>query len=598
MLMRRNIMSKKIKYNLPGYGFATCLVFDATEKYLNLFEENGLIEKSKKVSQLGVMKYIYPGAHHTRYEYIFTQMMLISNIVISKGTVQRNVEISLGSDLAELKADDIFYKQITGGDILQTLPLLSNLGYMYDTFAASKNFLKALQKSKQDNTKFYDIYRRNLPREIHGKFNEMLTSGNYYKLHLYNMIHLIKGMGNKSENRKICDYAVKLLTYLIDETLIKNEATKRIFFLYKKIRKIAYLSVDMIYTPASFGVNLNRMVYEIPSYIDDLFNEDSVINNTIAQLEDIIHKQIYDSPMCILNTTKIESENEQKFYKSFDNVNSIHDIRRIIKEDSNIKLHTEKQPDILKKIVNNSELILSGKEFPFVNWLNYDKTITTTLPLSRILFGTQASQNLEKLYFAFGIASEHQICIDCQTIINKSIAGKMYASNEKINLIKYAIKSIYEYNKFFFNLTVPEGTEFNQCVFIGNGCKTVANQIRSTFSNKNVKNVDQLHEILSCATVLEEISYAGSVMCYVGGIKASQYNKSEKLDEIDGFIYFPSRKKGEPFAFIIEAKNYPSGENDAEKQLSDTIPFLSHELNNKIIKLNKCAYMELTIKDN
>lgn len=227
-------MSKKIKYNLPGYGFATCLVFDATEKYLNLFEENGLIEKSKKVSQLGVMKYIYPGAHHTRYEYIFTQMMLISNIVISKGTVQRNVEISLGSDLAELKADDIFYKQITGGDILQTLPLLSNLGYMYDTFAASKNFLKALQKSKQDNTKFYDIYRRNLPREIHGKFNEMLTSGNYYKLHLYNMIHLIKGMGNKSENRKICDYAVKLLTYLIDETLIKNEATKRIFFPIQK----------------------------------------------------------------------------------------------------------------------------------------------------------------------------------------------------------------------------------------------------------------------------------------------------------------------------------------------------------------------------
>lgn len=591
-------MSKKIKYNLPGYGFATCLVFDATEEYLNLFEEYGLIEKSKKVSQLGVMKYIYPGAHHTRYEYIFTQMMLISNIVISKGTVQRNVEISLGSELMELKAKDIFDKKVTGGDVLQILPLLSNLGHMYDTFAASKIFLKALQKSKQDGTEFYKIYKRNLPREIHAKFNEMLISGNYYKLHLYNMLHLIRGLGNKTKNKKICNYAVQLLTYLIDETLIKNEATKRIFFLYKKIRKIAYLSVDMIYTPASFGVNLNRMVYEIPSYIDDLFNEDSVINSTLAQLEDIIHKQIYDSPMCILNTTKIESENEQKYYESFDKVKSIYDIRKIIKEDSTIRLHTEKQPDILKKIVNNSELILSGKEFPFIDWLNYDKTVTATLPLSRILFGTQASQNLKKLYFVFGITSEHQMCRDCQTIINKSVVEKMYAPNEKITLIKYAIKSIYKYNEFFFNLTVPEGTEFNQCVFIGNGCKTVANQIRSTFSNKNIKNEDQLHEILSCATVLEKISYAGSVMCYVGGIKASKYNKSRKLDEIDGFIYFPSRKKGESFAIIIEAKNYTNGENDAERQLNDTIPFLSHELNNKIIKLNKCAYMELTIKDN
>ena len=63
-------MSKDIKYNLSGYGFASCLVFGATEKYIDLFEEHGLIEKAKRISQLGVMKYVYPGAHHTRYEYI------------------------------------------------------------------------------------------------------------------------------------------------------------------------------------------------------------------------------------------------------------------------------------------------------------------------------------------------------------------------------------------------------------------------------------------------------------------------------------------------------------------------------------------------
>ena len=39
-------MSKDIKYNFPGYGFASCLVFGATEKYIDLFEEHGLIEKA------------------------------------------------------------------------------------------------------------------------------------------------------------------------------------------------------------------------------------------------------------------------------------------------------------------------------------------------------------------------------------------------------------------------------------------------------------------------------------------------------------------------------------------------------------------------
>lgn len=590
-------MSKDIKYNLPGYGFASCLVFGATEKYIDLFEEHGLIEKAKRISQLGVMKYVYPGAHHTRYEYIFTQLMLISNITVAKGTVQRNVELPLGSELMELKAKNIFGFKVTGGDILQTLALLSNLGHMYDTFASSKILLKLLQESKDEGTEFYKIYRRNLPKEVYKKFDEMLNDSNYYKLHLYNILHLLQGMTHKQQNKEMCVFASKLLTYLIDESLIQNEATQRLFFLYKKIRKIAYLSVDMIYTPASFGVNLNRMIYTIPSYVDDLFNEDSVINSTLAQLEDIIHKQIYDSSTCILNTTEIEREYEQKYRDAISMVKNIFDIREIIKEEKYGELQSVRQPDIVKNLVNNSELLLSGKGVQLDRLLSYDKSVLKYLPTSRVLFGTQVSQNLRKVYFAFGLASKQQICKDCQTIINRSIVEKMYSENEKIDLIKYAIKSIYKYNEFFFNMSAPEGIDLKECILIGNGCKNVAKKIRQSFTNENIKDPDKLHEILSCVAVLENIAYSGSVICFVGGIKASEYNKTSKLDELDGFIYFPSREKGNVFAIIVEAKNYSGGENDAEKQLIETIPFLSVELEQNIVPLIKCAYMELRIKE-
>ena len=142
-------MGKEIEYNLPGYGFASCLIFPATKKYIEMFEQKGLIEKSKNVSQLGVMKYVYPGAHHTRYEYVFTQLMLISNITITKGRVQRSVEVSLGSEINELEAKSIFGFKVTGGDILQTLALLSNLGHMYDTFInviCLKKYITSLMK--------------------------------------------------------------------------------------------------------------------------------------------------------------------------------------------------------------------------------------------------------------------------------------------------------------------------------------------------------------------------------------------------------------------------------------------------------------------
>ena len=106
-------MSTKISYNLPGHGFSNCIVFDNASKLCELLDNHGIIEKSKNINQLGTMKYVYPGAHHTRYEYMFTQLMLISSVVTNKNTdEQRNTELSLGSYLKEFEANI----RITGGD--------------------------------------------------------------------------------------------------------------------------------------------------------------------------------------------------------------------------------------------------------------------------------------------------------------------------------------------------------------------------------------------------------------------------------------------------------------------------------------------------
>ena len=316
----------------------------------------------------------------------------------------------------------------------------------------------------------------------------------------------------------------------------------------------------------------------------------------IAQLEDIIHKQIYDSAPCILTTTRIETEYEDIYQNVLSKVKTIYDIREIIKEDNYPELHSINHPKIFKNLVKRSELILSGKQIELNALLEYDAQINNKIPTSRILFGTQVSQNLEKIYAAFALTSTQYLFNDCQTIINKCISEKLYAEHEKTDLIKYAIKSLYLYNKYFFNLTTPEGININDCVIIENGCKNAANIIRKNFTNENIKNADTLHEILSCATVLENISYTGTVLCFVGGIKASEYNKTNRLDEIDGFIYFPSRNKNSVFAILVEAKNYQKGENDANKQLKETISFLSPELHSEITLLSKCAYMELKIK--
>lgn len=65
-------MIEELKYNLPGFGFATCSIMGEAVVLNCILEENNLINKMKNTCQLGTMKYVYPGAHHTRYEYVFT----------------------------------------------------------------------------------------------------------------------------------------------------------------------------------------------------------------------------------------------------------------------------------------------------------------------------------------------------------------------------------------------------------------------------------------------------------------------------------------------------------------------------------------------
>ena len=94
----------------------------------------------------------------------------------------------------------------------------------------------------------------------------------------------------------------------------------------------------------------------------------------------------------------------------------------------------------------------------------------------------------------------------------------------------------------------PANIPINDCVFIGRGCKSVSAKIRKHFTRDNVPNADQLHEILSCASVLESLNYSGNIICFVGGIKASEYSKSSNVDELDGFIYLPNRSMKGGFA--------------------------------------------------
>lgn len=589
-------MIKELSYNLPGYGFANCFLMGQAVELMALFEDVGVIEKMQNTCQLGTMKYVYPGAHHTRYEYVFTQLMLISNIASTEIT-NRNTELSLSANLNEY---DLIGCEISGGALMQCLAILSNAGHMYDTFTADRILVRLLVESKEQRTDFYKVYKRNLPANMRKVFDEILIQGNYYKLHLFHVIHILQSQCRSSKNKKLCELCIHIISQLIDPALIRNEATERIFYLYKKIRKIAYLSVDMIYTPASFGANLSRMIYSIASYIDDLFDESSAMNKSIQQLEEIIHQQIYDSSLCILNTTRIEQECYERYKEATTKVDNVFQLRDFLREqDRYFVFHSTSQPKAIKGMEGKATVLLTKPWDGDIDkyCLSSEALLAQKLPLTKIAFGTQLAQNLKRLYIAYGLIKTDSVQKDTQSIIAHAISLQLCGKDNAIALLKLALQSIYKYGEYYFNITAPKGFSILDCVFVTSGSKKMSKLIRKKFTKENVRNNDQLHEILSCADFLESLDYSGTILCFVGGIKACRYKKTAKVDELDGFIYLPNRAPTDDYAYIIEAKNYAGGEQDAAKQLKETNKYLCEEIKTTITLKNRYAYMAVSLDD-
>ena len=169
--------------------FANCYLIGQAIDLMDMFESCGLVEKMKNTCQFGPKKYVYPGVHYTRYEYVLTQLMLIRNIASSDKL--HNVELSLKSNFSEyIKFDS----DLNGSSLMQCLAILSNAGHNYDTFTASRILLSLFTESKAEKTDFYTAYKRNFPESVRKVLDEHVIKGNFYKLHLFHIIHILQGM--------------------------------------------------------------------------------------------------------------------------------------------------------------------------------------------------------------------------------------------------------------------------------------------------------------------------------------------------------------------------------------------------------------------
>lgn len=68
---------KKISYYVPQLGKVTVKLCEFPSKCYYLLEKEGAINRMNEIDQLGVIRSVYAGAHHPRWEYVMVQLTLV-----------------------------------------------------------------------------------------------------------------------------------------------------------------------------------------------------------------------------------------------------------------------------------------------------------------------------------------------------------------------------------------------------------------------------------------------------------------------------------------------------------------------------------------
>lgn len=226
-----------LSYHVPQLGKISTTLYPLAEKTFKLLEYYGHIDRMRKISQLGVIRNVYEGAHHSRWEYVMLQLSLIHKLSIERGETGSKLSSGLG-----LGSSNIQFRgqKPTGADILQMWTLLFNAGHLPGTFATEKAILR---KCKTETVLNRTISTGLASRErIREYFKVIVDMEDIYSLHkVLISFHLERYRRHKLNRGNLIGLLQEVIEFYLFEDQNHRERRRNLRMLYHKIRQISYL---------------------------------------------------------------------------------------------------------------------------------------------------------------------------------------------------------------------------------------------------------------------------------------------------------------------------------------------------------------------
>ena len=562
-------------------------LFSLTSELYEELDKVGIIERIKKVPQLGTMK-VNKRNKKTRYDYIMLQLYLHQVI---KKELKTKLELSYGTWVNEFLSENLnLDEKVTVGNIIQILAIIYNIGHYYNTFTASRAVIEYASKNNQFKQLLIDESHDSQYQEI---ARRLFEKKEYSRLHLLNSYLILERCDSQKASVQI---AKKILFAYINEDE-QDEKIKYIFRLFKNIRTVSFIAYDLQVsnTPLTFEISdekkLSVFFNELLAEYNDKEPSQKLVDMTVKLLDDTL----YFKPDNVINQTtimkkivrKLEYDHpvEKYFEKYFMDPESI----------LNKKYGVETDYDTAKML----KLTYAKEEVHIA-----EEIIRKLDKLENVRIGTYNRNHGEKTI----IVAVKRKCDDKKKIkatykVMQYVANAQNRNNVDMADFKYLM--VVKYFLYYLfggrNLAIKPTIDEEMCSLCNAGCKKRVDSVQRYLNNSKAKE-DINHETEFMIMRLKEDKKSDLSICIPASIEVYKDNKGKsQLCEFDGLVIFPNRREKQ--LLFLEAKNRDTKPERGRKDLIKKIreigknekSGLKLEDENQVIRINMDAYFEYTI---
>ena len=323
----------ELEFHIPTLGnIRACLHKESADLY-RLLEIQKEIQRLKEVDHLGVIRFAYESAHHSRWEYI---VLLLSLIDRCKGVedihLSDSVKLPSGNDVS------------SGFELLKCWALLTHIGHLKWTFTSERALMLELGKNKKRRREYLKFFQ-NMDTALKTWAQGVLEAGDIY--HFYQTIaffrlhHFLKPESGISSNI----WLNLLKIYVLKEN--QYEKFRNLFRIYQGLRRVAYLGLDTHYAPALVNLNLAQIFTDNKEISSIIYARSEENGNPLSLLEKYLYERLYLAERSLQAITERDGKLREKIRDEFEKA----DLMTVIDKLAKGEFQKDIEAENLEKVV-------------------------------------------------------------------------------------------------------------------------------------------------------------------------------------------------------------------------------------------------------